>query len=63
MAPSSASAGAGASTRRLPDVSDTPKSIRIPDDLWRAALEKAHASGDTLSDVVRRALERYVARK
>ncbi len=48
--------------RRCP-MPDVPKSIRIPDDLWRAALEKAHASGDTLSDVVRRALERYVARK
>jgi len=42
---------------------DIPKSIRIPDDLWRAAMDKAHANGDTLSEIVRRALERYVARK
>ena len=40
----------------------TPRAIRIPDDLWQAALEKAEANGDTVSDVVRRALERYVKR-
>ena len=40
----------------------TPRAIRIPDDLWEAALEKAHANGETLSEVVRRALERYVKR-
>ena len=43
-------------------MSDTPRAIRIPDDLWQAALDKAHANGDTLSDIVRRALERYVKR-
>ena len=41
---------------------DTPRAIRIPDDLWQTALDKAHANGDTLSDIVRRALERYVKR-
>ena len=41
---------------------DTPRAIRIPDALWQAALDKAHANGDTLSEVVRRALERYVKR-
>ena len=40
----------------------TPRAIRIPDDLWEAALAKAEANGDTVSDVVRRALERYVKR-
>lgn len=40
----------------------TPRAIRIPDDLWEAALEKAHANGETLSEVVRQALERYVKR-
>jgi predicted DNA-binding protein len=40
----------------------TPRAIRIPDDLWQAALEKAEANGDTVSDIVRRALERYVKR-
>lgn len=41
---------------------DTPRAIRIPDALWQAALEKAHANGETLSEVVRRSLERYVKR-
>ena len=39
-----------------------PKSLRIPDDLWVAALEKAQADGRTLTDVVVKALERYVKR-
>lgn len=41
---------------------DTPRAIRIPDALWQAALDKAHANGETLSEVVRRALERYIKR-
>ena len=41
---------------------DTPRAIRIPDDLWKAALDRAHTNGETLSEVVRRALERYVKR-
>jgi hypothetical protein len=39
---------------------DTPRAIRIPDALWRAALAKSQERGETVSDVVRRALERYV---
>lgn len=39
-----------------------PKALRIPDDLWTAALEKAQAEGRTLTDVVVKALTRYVAR-
>jgi len=39
-----------------------PKSIRIPDDLWDAALAKADQRGEYLSEVIRRALERYVKR-
>lgn len=39
-----------------------PKAIRVPDDLWAAALEKAQAEGRTLTDVVVKALERYVRR-
>lgn len=39
------------------------KSFRIPPALYDAAQEKAAAEGTTLSDVVRRALERYVKRK
>ena len=41
---------------------DTPRAIRIPDDLWHAALEKAAANGDTVSEIVRKALARYVKR-
>lgn len=41
---------------------DTPRAIRIPDDLWQAALAKATERGDTVSEVVRKALERYVKR-
>ena len=41
---------------------DMPRAVRIPDDLWKAALDRAHANGETLSEVVRRALERYVKR-
>jgi hypothetical protein len=49
----------------LPAVKDThtpPRSIRIPDDLWNAAKAKAAERGETVTDVVVRALERYVKR-
>lgn len=39
---------------------DMPRAIRIPDYLWFAALDRARDNGETLSEVVRRALERYV---
>ena len=38
------------------------RNVRVADDLWRAAMDKAAARGETLSDVIRKALERYVAR-
>jgi hypothetical protein len=39
----------------------TPKrSVRVPDDLWRAAMKKAHDRGETLTDVIIRALVRYL---
>ena len=40
----------------------TPRAIRIPDDLWAAALDKATERDETVSEVVRNALERYVKR-
>jgi hypothetical protein len=40
----------------------TPRAIRVPDDLWAAALAKAQQRDETVSDVVRRALERFVKR-
>jgi hypothetical protein len=40
-----------------------PRSVRIPDALWAAATARAAEKGETVTDVLRRALERYVARK
>jgi hypothetical protein len=42
---------------------NTPqRTIRVPDPEWDAAKEAAEANGETLSDVIRVALRRYVAR-
>lgn len=38
------------------------RSLRVPDDLWNAAMEKANERGESLSEVIRKALERYVKR-
>lgn len=37
--------------------------FRIPDPVYRAAQAKAEERGESVSDVVRRALERYARRK
>jgi len=43
------------------DTGNTPiRTFRVPNDLWEAALQKTRERGETVSDVVRRALERYV---
>lgn len=49
-------------------MTDRPKpiphrTVRVPDDLWRAAQAKAAERGDNLSEVIRQALTRYVKRK
>ena len=45
----------------MPNQPKTPvRSVRIPDDVWRAAQAKAAAEGETVTDVVLRALKRYV---
>jgi antitoxin component of RelBE/YafQ-DinJ toxin-antitoxin module len=45
----------------MPNQPATPnRAIRVPDDLWWAAQRVAKDRGETVSDVVRRALERYV---
>lgn len=44
---------------------DEPKiirSIRVSAPLWDAAKAKAAERGETVSDVIRRALERYIKR-
>lgn len=39
-----------------------PRSLRIPEDVWHAAVEKAAAEGTTVTAVVTKALERYLKR-
>ncbi len=40
----------------------TLRNVRIPDALWDAAKANAEKRGESVSDVIRRALERYVKR-
>lgn len=44
----------------MPGRGTKQQSIRIPDELWRAALAVAKRRGETLNGVLRAALERYV---
>lgn len=44
----------------MPSEGTKRRSIRVEDDLWERAKREAKARGDTLADVVRRALEDYV---
>lgn len=39
------------------------RAVRVDDATWHAAQAKAAQRGETLSDVIRRALARYAARK
>lgn len=39
------------------------RTVRIDDELWNAAMAKADERGEPVSDVIRRALERYVKSK
>lgn len=48
---------------RMPNAPKTPlHSFRCPDELWDAAKAAADENGETLADVLRRSLERYVKR-
>lgn len=38
------------------------RAVRVPDDLWIAAQEVAAERGESVSDEIRSALERYVKR-
>ena len=40
-----------------------PRSVKVEDDLWAAAHAKADERGEILSEVIREALRRYIARK
>ena len=47
----------------MPNQPRTPlRNVRVSDELWQAAQAKAEERGETVSDVIRQALERYVAR-
>lgn len=37
-----------------------PRAIRIPDDLWNAAQDKARRTGVTVSDKVRDGLQQWI---
>lgn len=38
------------------------RTVKAPDELWEAAQAKAAERGETVSDVIRRSLERYAKR-
>jgi hypothetical protein len=45
----------------MPNQPKTPlRNVRVEDELWRKSKEKALMKGETVSDVIRRALERYI---
>lgn len=50
-----------ASLRRVPNQPATPhRSVRVPDELWEAAKRAAADNDETVTEVILRALERYV---
>lgn len=45
----------------MPNQPKTPnRTIRVPDEVWRAAKRVAADRGETITDVIVRALKRYV---
>lgn len=45
----------------MPNQPKTPaRSVRVPEDLWQAALARSQERGETVTDVIVRALKRYV---
>ena len=47
----------------MPNQPKTPsRNVRVSDELWTAAQAKAAERDETVADVIRRALERYVSR-
>jgi NRPS condensation-like uncharacterized protein len=44
----------------MPNQPKTPaRSVRVPEDLWQAAKDRAEQQGETVTDVILRALKRY----
>lgn len=56
----SAQAARHVTLARVPGRGTPKRSIRIPDATWQPALAKARRRGETLNEVIRAALERYV---
>lgn len=48
---------------RVPKVPMVMRSIRVPERLWNEAKAKADERGESISDVIREALERYLRRR
>lgn len=49
------------SSRGVPNQPQTPgRSVRVPDDLWEAVRRIADSEGVTMTEIVIRALRRYV---
>lgn len=45
----------------MPNQPATPtRSVRVPDELWEAVKRKAADRGETVTDVILRALKRYL---
>lgn len=45
----------------MPNQPATPnRTIRVPDEVWVPALNKAHDQGETITDVIIRALKAYL---
>jgi hypothetical protein len=45
----------------VPNQPRTPKrTVRVPDDLWQAVKEKAKDQNETVTEVIIRALKRYL---
>lgn len=42
-----------------PRTDNPARSVRVPDELWQAAKERAAERGETVTDVLIRALRRY----
>lgn len=51
------------SVRRVPKQPMVMRSIRVPERLWKDAKAKADEREESISDVIREALEKYVRRK
>ena len=58
----SASTATGAPMPDQPRPDNPARAVRVEDGLWHAAKARAAERGESVSDVIRRALERYVKR-